>query len=138
MGLFDGLFRKDPGRELDRAEGLLDDGRAYPALQIVQRVRDGGAFPERVAALERRCHDALGEAALAEADFMETEGDFGEAAEWVRSAIRQLGEEHERVPELRRRLKTLRKRAEEAKRTRVVREPALVRRGDRRPPGRIR
>jgi predicted Zn-dependent protease len=117
MGLLDGLFRKDPGRELDRAEGLLDDGRPYPALQIVQRVRDQGAFAERVAALERRCHEALGEAALAEADFMETEGDFAEAAEWVRSAIRQLGEKHERVPELRSRLKTLRKRAEEAKRS---------------------
>jgi len=118
MGLFDGLFRKDPARELDRAERMLDDGRPYPALQIVQRVREQGLFPERVAELDRRCHDALGEAALAEADFMETEGDFGEAAEWVRSAIRQLGEEHERVPELRSRLKTLSKHAEEAKRTR--------------------
>lgn len=114
MGLFDGLFRKDPARELDRAEGLLDDGRAYPALQIVQRVREQGVLPERVAALERRCHEALGEAALAEADFMETEGDFGDASEWVRSAIRQLGEDHERVPELRQRLKTLRARAKEA------------------------
>ncbi len=114
MGLFDGLFRKDPTRELNRAEEMLDDGRPYPALQVVQRVKERGALPERVAALERRCHEALGEAALAEADFMETEGDFADASEWVRSAIRQLGDDHERLPELRRRLKTLRARAREA------------------------
>jgi len=118
MGLFNGLFRKDPARELSRAEALLDDGRAYQALQVVRAVGEQGAFPERVAELDRRCHEALGEAALAEADFMETEGDFGEATEWVRSAIRQLGEEHERVPELRRRLKMLSRRAEEEKRSR--------------------
>jgi len=120
MGLLDRFFHKDPARELDRAEALLDDGRAYPALQLVQRVAETGALPERTAALERRCHDALAEAALAEADFMETEGEFADAAEWVRSAIRQLGKEHERVPDLRRRMKTLRQRAEEAKRSEAM------------------
>lgn len=118
MSLFNRLFKKDPVRELDRAEAMLDDGRPYPALRVVRKTAPGvgadAALGERTAELERRCHAALAEAALAEAEFMEAEGDFDDAAEWVGSALEHLEGDDERVRELQRLRRTLRKRAKEA------------------------
>jgi tetratricopeptide (TPR) repeat protein len=62
----------------------------------------------------------LAESALEEARFAESEGDFEDAAGWVRSALEQLGDDDERVPELRKRSKRLRARAREAEQARAA------------------
>lgn len=137
MGLFDRLFRKDPGEELARAEELLAAGRAYDALVAVRRVeervgRDGGAEAQelrlRARALEVRCRELLISSALAEADRAAAEEAYDDAADWVASAMEQAERVAELPPEdrppaaagrraeLRRRREELRRRGREAAR----------------------
>jgi len=123
MGLLDRLFKKDPVKLLDRVEGLLAAGHGYQALQQVREVAAAPEVAERAKELERRCRVTLADKALEEAEFTESEGELGDAAEWVKTAINQLeeaGETGERVAELRERLKRLRARAREAERQREM------------------
>lgn len=120
MGLFDRLFKKDPVQELERAEALLGDGRAYQALQRVRGIDPSEELAERARELEARARVALAETALEEADFVESEGDYEDAVGWVRSALEHLGDDHEKAPALRKRLKRLRAKAREAEQERAA------------------
>lgn len=144
MGLFDRLFRKDPGEELARAEELLAAGRAYDALVAVRRVeeragRDGGAEAQelrrRARELEVRCREVLIASALAEADRAEAEEAYDDAADWVASAMEQSDRVDElpledrppvaagRRADLRHRREALRRRGREA-----ARQASMIRR----------
>lgn len=137
MGLFDRLFRKDPGAELARAEELLADGRAYDAFHAARRAAElAAAGPEgdgvrlRAREVEGLARETLVATALEEADRAEADEDYDDAAEWVASALERLTADLEGsaeppplAKELRTRLRGLRARAREA-----ARQPTLLRR----------
>lgn len=124
MGLFGNLFGKDPSKLLDRAEAQLGRGNAYKARQLVEEAREAAegeaadGVAERAGRLEASCRAALAESALEEAGYMEEEGDFADAAEWIASALEHLDDEGRRL-ELRKRRKDLLARAKRAEQERL-------------------
>jgi tetratricopeptide (TPR) repeat protein len=148
MGFLDRMLGRKPdvelARVLDRAEALLDAGRAYDALLLVRRADEGAerlgpseatALRVRARELEVRAREVLIGSALAEADRAEAEEDYDEAADWVSAALENVAriddltaaarraEDDGRPAALRRRRKDLQRRGRDA-----ARQPSLLRR----------
>lgn len=115
MGLFD-LFRKDPGKELDRARTWLAGGDPVRALHAARRFanHDDPDHRSRAQALVDEARQAVIASTLERAGTAEAEGDPADAAEWVASALEHVRDEGHRS-ELQQRLTELRRRAEQKK-----------------------
>jgi predicted Zn-dependent protease len=86
-----GLFSKNWGKELDRAEDLLQRDLPVPALEIAERAarKAGPGVRERAEALATSARKAVLTSVLAKAAAAEGAGDLEDAADWLLAAIEQ-------------------------------------------------
>lgn len=97
MGLFDRFFKKDPAEDLRRAKEQLAAGRPVDALNLANRLRDGGP-PELQSEAEVLCqqaHDQILQGALHRAEEAEQAGLFEEAADWARTALEHAADDQQ-------------------------------------------
>ncbi len=113
MGFLKRLFAGDPGRDLERAEALLESGEAERALELARRAEEGAeaADQDRARALIAQAREAMVTMALEKASLAESSEYFEDAVEWLDVALEHAGEERRsELAELRR---SLQGRAEE-------------------------
>ena len=112
MGLFDRLFGKDPEKELNRAEALLNEGDAEKALKVAQKVAAGNPALARAEKLVAQIRGHLVSEFTALAQKAEESGNSGNAAEWLEIALKYV-EDSARRAELEQKIKALHLDAEE-------------------------
>ena len=97
MGLLN-FFKKDPAKDLGKAEELLNNGDAQEALSLAERILKKGnqAFHQRATKLADEARQKLIDSDLKNANRMEAEGSFAEAADWVKLALEHVYQPQQR------------------------------------------
>lgn len=115
MGLLD-LFKKDAGKELERAVGYLRDGNPQRALDNARRfIQDKDqAHRSRAQQIVQQAREALVVKTLERSAEAEAAGDPADAADWVRAALQHVDDE-DRRRKLEERMETLERAAEQQK-----------------------
>ena len=95
MGFLTSLFGSDPTKDLERADRLLSEGEARRALELAQRVLDGGRLTDSSPAREMvdRAREAVIRDAFERAATAETSEYWDDAAEWLEGVFDVLDDE---------------------------------------------
>lgn len=92
MGLFRFLFGGDPGAELDKAAGYLENGDPVRALEVARKIekRKDPSHAMRAQELVARAQDTLVARSVERSKQAQEAGDLEDAADWLRAGLERV------------------------------------------------
>ncbi len=112
MGLFDRFFSSDPSKEIQKIEGLLNDGDNEKALKLAQRLEKKNPAMQEAQVLLAKSLDAMACGFLEKASRSESAGALSDAADWIEIALDYVPQEEKRTA-LKEKINLLRQQDEE-------------------------